>query len=237
MSKGVLESSLGDFQTKGQLVYKRLLNALLSGEIGPGERINVDEVARGLEISKIPIREALQRLELQGLVVQTPHAGVRAAPMSVREVQGIFLIRIQLEPMAARGAAENLGDVALAELSGIDAEMRAGFDAGDFSPMSRLNRRFHLVIADAAGYQVLRSIIDMLLINVQRYRVAQKVSAEDWREVLADHKDILAALKARKPAAAEGSMRHHLTRSLDLEMKRQLDRVREDVDSKPNLHP
>src|SRR5690349_17560829 len=131
--------ALAGFQTKADLVYERLRDAILSGELKPGERVNVDALARQLGTSKIPLREAVQRLTTQGLVVQpNPHAGAQVAPLSLREMRGVYLARGALEGLAARVAATTVSDAELAELQQMHEQMRQRLVDGDHRDLSTL---------------------------------------------------------------------------------------------------
>src|SRR5262249_18480333 len=120
------------FQTKAELVYERLRDAILGGELRPGERVNIDALSRELGISKIPLREAVQRLAGQGLIVQpTPHAGAQVAQLSLREMRGLYLALAALEGLAARMAAATIADAELAALQELHEQMRHRFAGGD----------------------------------------------------------------------------------------------------------
>src|ERR1043165_7167492 len=132
--------ALAGFQTKADLVYERLRDAILSGELKPGARVNVDALARQLGTSTIPLREAVQRLPTQGLVVQpNPHAGAQVAPLSLREMRGVYLARGALEGLAARVAATTVSDAELAELQEMHEQMRQRLVDGDHRDLSTLN--------------------------------------------------------------------------------------------------
>src|ERR1700761_4725232 len=100
------EKPLEPSASKADLGYARLSPAILDGTMKPLARLNADEIARRLGVSKIPVREALQRLEIQGLVTQTQHAGASVAPLSETEIDGIRYARLALDPLVARLAAE-----------------------------------------------------------------------------------------------------------------------------------
>ena len=83
--------------TKAALVRDRIRGLIERGQLAPGERVNVDAIARALGISKIPVREAISQLEAMGLLVTTPHAGARVAQASAADLHGLYLIRQALE--------------------------------------------------------------------------------------------------------------------------------------------
>ncbi|GAA4245856.1 GntR family transcriptional regulator [Dactylosporangium darangshiense] len=215
--------ALAGFQTKAELVYERLRDAILTGELRPGERVNIDALSRQLGISKIPLREAVQRLTGQGLVVQpNPHAGAQVAPLSLREMRGVYLARGALEGLAARVAATTIADAELAGLQELHEQMRFQFDAGEVDGLSELNRRFHTGIATATHYATLRELTDLTLLRVRHYRVGVRVEPA-WGQVIAEHSAILDALRRRDADGAELAARDHVEWQLGVELRATLD--------------
>jgi DNA-binding GntR family transcriptional regulator len=119
------------FRTKQEYVYQSLRAAIMRGDLPPGQRIVIDEIGRQLQVSAIPIREALQLLQSEGLVVSAPHVGATVAPISEEEVHEVFAILEGLETVAAREAAGRLDAAAAARLAGIVAEMDAALASAD----------------------------------------------------------------------------------------------------------
>ncbi len=222
--------ALAGFQTKADLVYERLRDAILSGELRPGERVNVDALSRQLGTSKIPLREAVQRLTTQGLVVQpNPHAGAQVAPLSLREMRGVYLARGALEGLAARVAATTVSDAELAELQEMHEQMRQRLVDGDHRDLSTLNRRFHTGIADATHYATLRELTDLTLLRVQHYRIGVRVEPA-WDQVISEHSAILDALRRRDATQAERAARDHVEWQLGVELRATLDPSLIDLD-------
>ncbi|MEV4518571.1 GntR family transcriptional regulator [Dactylosporangium sp. NPDC049525] len=222
--------ALAGFQTKADLVYERLRDAILSGELKPGARVNVDALARQLGTSKIPLREAVQRLTTQGLVVQpNPHAGAQVAPLSLREMRGVYLARGALEGLAARVAATTVSDAELAELQVMHEQMRQRLIDGDHRDLSTLNRQFHTGIADATHYTTLRELTDLTLLRVQHYRIGVRVEPA-WDQVISEHSAILDALRRRDAEQAEQAARDHVEWQLGVELRATLDPSLIDLD-------
>ena len=222
--------ALAGFQTKADLVYERLRDAILAGELKPGERVNVDALSRQLGTSKIPLREAVQRLTTQGLVVQpNPHAGAQVAPLSLREMRGVYRARGALEGLAARVAATTVSDAELAELQEMHEQMRQRLAAGDHRDLSTLNRQFHTGIADATHYATLRELTDLTLLRVQHYRIGVRVEPA-WDQVISEHSAILDALRRRDAEQAERAAREHVEWQLGVELRATLDPSLIDLD-------
>ncbi|MDQ3693570.1 MAG: GntR family transcriptional regulator [Chloroflexota bacterium] len=208
--------------SKADQVYEQICAAIFAGRLKPGDRVNVDEITRDLGVSKIPVREAMQRLEARGLIVQTPYAGARVAPVSLREWRGVFLVRIELEGLAARLAAEMMTEAELAELRAAHAEMERLHAAGRLDLMSAQNRRFHRLIGRAAGYRSLAELVEQVLLTVARYRAVLELDPTVWRQVLDEHAAIIDALASRDPAVAETVAQAHVRGQYDSTLGRRL---------------
>jgi DNA-binding GntR family transcriptional regulator len=222
--------ALAGFQTKADLVYERLRDAILAGELKPGERVNVDALSRTLGTSKIPLREAVQRLTTQGLVVQpNPHAGAQVAPLSLREMRGVYLARGALEGLVARVAATTVSDAELAELQELHEQMRQRLADGDHRDLSALNRQFHAGIADATHYATLRELTDLTVLRVQHYSIGVRVGPA-WEQVVGEHSAILDALRRRDAEQAERAAREHVEWQLGVELRAALDPSLIDLD-------
>jgi len=194
--------------------YEHLLSMILSVQIAPGERIAIDKVARQLDISQTPVREALSQLEAERLVLRTPNVGYRASPpMSRSEVHEVYTLRLLIEPYVAAEAARNMDDAALAVLKGIEEQM-ASVAAGDersYARFAAADARLHRLIADGSGNRLIAETIERLHAHLQIFRSLYRTNAPE--EAAAEHTRIIAALSARDPEAAEAASRDHLIAS------------------------
>lgn len=133
----------------GDQVYERLRDHIVSGELQPGTRLRHEDLAQQLGVSHTPVRHALERLVSEGLAERVPYKGVRVVEYSSNEIADLFGLRLLLEPIAARLAAQNMRSEALDELSKI-LDKGEGLDqARDLTDRRELNRRFHAAISDA----------------------------------------------------------------------------------------
>ncbi|MFJ6987222.1 MULTISPECIES: GntR family transcriptional regulator [unclassified Streptomyces] len=199
-------------KSKADLVYEKLHAAIASGTLHPGERINMDEFARAFGVSKIPVREAVKRLESEGLVTSRVHSGVTVTEIDRAEIRGVFLAREAIEGLVGRLAAENAEAARAPLLPGLRRthdEMRAAVAAGDARLLSELNTRFHRLLAEATGYRILTELTEQLLLAVQRYRVVTPKNTGDWPSVLAEHEAILDALDGGDSASVAEAARRH----------------------------
>ncbi|MEE1822229.1 GntR family transcriptional regulator [Streptomyces sp. BE20] len=211
MGQGSWAERIPAVKSKADLVYESLHNAIAQGDLKPGERINMDELARTFGISKIPIREAVKRLESDGLLDSRVHAGVTVASVDVTEMRGVFLAREAIEALIASIAAERIDGTRLGGLEGVQHAMRGALDAGELVRMAELNSRFHRVLAEAAGYRVLGELTEQLLLTIRRYRITAPMGDRDWRSVVDEHDVIMDALRRRDPEAAADAARAHIS--------------------------
>ncbi|MED7953087.1 GntR family transcriptional regulator [Streptomyces sp. BE303] len=198
-------------KSKADLAYESLRSAIAQGDLKAGERINMDELARSFGVSKIPIREAVKRLESDGLLVSRVHAGVTVAGIDVTEMRGVFLAREAIEALVAELAAQRIDDRQLAELEDVQERMRAALERDVTGEMAELNSRFHQLLAEAAGYRVLGDLTEQLLMTIRRYRITAPLGERNWRSVVDEHDTLVAALRRRDPEAASGAARAHIS--------------------------
>lgn len=202
--------------TMVELAYDHLLTMLMTLQIAPGERIAIDAVARRLDISQTPIREALSQLEAEKLVYKTPNIGYRASPQMTRdEVRDLYDLRLLIEPYAASRAAEGITDETIAILHDISADM-SGVAEGDalaYSRFAEADDLLHRLIATGSGNKLIAETVERLHAHLHIFRTLFHTNAPT--EAAAEHQLIIDALVARDPAGAEAAVRRHLERSFE----------------------
>ena len=139
-------------------------------ELPPGRRLVIDELARQLQVSSIPVREALQLLQSEGLVTNVPHMGATVSPISQQSIDEVFTLMEGLETVATRRAAERLTPEDGAELEQVVAAMDEALAAGRHDEWADLNTRFHLAISRMAGMPMLLEMTDRVLARWDRVR-------------------------------------------------------------------
>lgn len=187
-------------------ISRDLAGRIVSGEIAPGARLRQDHIAAEFGASHVPVREAFQRLEAQGLVENLPRRGVRVAPFSLEDLREVAGMRAALEVLALRNAAPHLTKAILDEAE--DAT-RAGDHAGDVHAWEEANRHFHqLILAPCAMPRLLRTINDL---HTASARFLFSVWRAEWETPTdRDHRAILAALRAGDVDAAATLLVRHV---------------------------
>ncbi|GAA1573979.1 GntR family transcriptional regulator [Dactylosporangium maewongense] len=215
---GAMTGAVPPGRSRGRLadeVYDTLLGQLMSLRIEPGSRVTIDVLARELGVSQTPIRDALNRMEAEGLVVRVPHAGYRIPPqITRRRFEDMLEIRLLLEPAAARRSAERASPEQVAGLRGMLQEM-AELERNDgpmaYGAFGLRDAAFHDLIALSAENQVIREALARLHTHVHLFRLHRDIQVTHL--AMAEHEEIVAAVAARDPDAAAYAMRRHILRS------------------------
>lgn len=191
-------------------VKDRLLQAILDGRYPPGARIVETHVARELGTSQAPVREALRDLEALGLVETAAFRGARVRHPSAEELLEAFVVRAQLESLAARLAVERMTDRNVDQLAGYLGEMRRAARAGDAHAEAVADALFHGRIVEISGNTTLKRVWQRLEPFSRTYITLVAPGADRHR--IADlHQPILDALRGRDERRAAGALNHHYT--------------------------
>ncbi|QPH53356.1 GntR family transcriptional regulator [Pontivivens ytuae] len=188
--------------------FEKIRDKILTGRIKPGDRLNEGELASELGLSRTPVREAIRRLESDGLVVHEPHRGVTVNQLDNQAVSELYTIREVLEATAAALAAQHASEMEIAALSDLLARQKPN-DANP-AEASRLNRIFHRAICDGAHNRYLNRTLDGLAQSMALLgRTTLSVPGRQ-AEAIEEHTAILDAIARRDAAAAEAAARKHI---------------------------
>jgi DNA-binding GntR family transcriptional regulator len=199
----------------GDEVYNAIYSQLMSHKIAPGGRISVDSLVRELGVSQTPIREALSRLETQGLVVKTHLIGYSAADqLSRSRLEQLYELRMLLEPFAAAKAAVTMTDASIETLESMAQKMKA-LETEDpqvaYGKFAQRDSEFHDLIAAGSGNDLAREALSNLHTHVHLFRLFYHSQATT--EANDEHARIIDALRQRDAEAAAEAMRIHIERS------------------------
>jgi DNA-binding GntR family transcriptional regulator len=197
----------------GADVYESLKALILEHTLQPGDRVNIDALARSLEVSPTPVREALARLESEGLVRKRPLVGFTVSPLLSRaEFENMFEVRMLLECAAARYAAERASADQRAAISTIAArELPANGDDSWHAAFTAMDAELHGLIAEASGNDLLREGIDRLHAHLHLHR--QYFPYALAKPTRAEHRRIADAIRRGRSEDAAAAMGEHLTRA------------------------
>ncbi len=189
-------------------VKDRILQAILDGRYPPGARIVETRVARELGTSQAPVREALRDLEALGVVETTAFRGARVRRPTTAELLEAFVIRSELESLAAQLAIPGITDDDLAKLAGYVAEMQRSADSGDAHAEATADAAFHARIVELAGNATLLRVWRTLEPFSRTYITIEAPGA-DRRRIADQHAPVLDALRRRDPELAVAVLHRH----------------------------
>ena len=192
-------------------VYGILRDGLITRRIAPGSRLNLDHLARELHVSNTPVRQALARLESEGLVTKEPYRGFAASRLlDTRAILELYEYRLILEPPTSARAARHAADGELDELERLcdTAEVSRLLETSDVDELAQRDVDFHCEIARLAGNDVIVENLSTTLTRMRLYTVYDRGGAGEraWNE----HQSIMAAIRAGDPQSASEAMRDHL---------------------------
>lgn len=199
--------------TAFELAYTNIKHRIVSGELAAGENLKERDLCAELGLSRTPIREALRRLNAEGLVTARPRRSMIVAELSEKELREIFQLGSVLESFACRLAAKSANDADLEKLDSLLKSMDEilSSPAGDIRKYADLDRAFHRTIVEMSGNQRLSILIEETVSVRILSQVYQKYGHEDCLYSFKHHQYIYDAIKARDPEAAAKAMATHIS--------------------------
>jgi DNA-binding GntR family transcriptional regulator len=196
-------------------IYEILKSKLMDNVVEPGARLSIDGLSRDLKVSATPIREALARLESDGLVTKRAHHGYTAAPLiDARTFDELFRMRLLLEPACASWAAQIATPRQITGMEDLIAEMKtplSGDGYESYKAFAAQDAAFHVALAVATGVGLMVETLERLRPHAQLYRLYYSVGiAED---TVSEHERVLEAVTRRDEAGAAQAMSEHLSAS------------------------
>lgn len=196
-------------------VFTQLQNDILNGKYAPGESLIETRLSEELGVSRTPIREAIRQLELEGLVQSIPNKGAVVKGVSAQDIEDIYTIRMMIEGLAARWAAEKITPEEMAELQeAVDLEEFYTFK-NDANHLLKSDSRFHDIIFKASKSKPLMHMLSNFHLYIQRARNASLESPVRAKAVLEEHKAILQAIMDKDPERAEQLTTQHIKNARD----------------------
>ncbi|MCV2394400.1 GntR family transcriptional regulator [Actinotalea sp. M2MS4P-6] len=187
-----------------------LHDALLRGEYAPGQRLVEADLCDRFGASRAAVRESLRLLAGDGLVVLEPHRGARVRRITLDEAIEIAEVRVAVEVLLARRAAEHITPQTATELRDIATGIRGAIEGFDPVAHSALNERLHLRIAEIADHETAAAVVRKLRTQLVSFQVRLSTLSGRAQTTLAEHEQITAAIADGDPDAAVAAMRRHL---------------------------
>lgn len=192
------------------VVFNTLRQAILKGELKPGERLMEIALAERLGVSRTPIREAMRKLELEGLVVMIPRRGAQVANITEKDLNDVLEVRIALENMAIEKACKRMTEEELDKLWQAAREFERTMAEGNLVRLAEADVAFHEIIYQASDNCRLIQVLNNLREQIYRYRV-EYLKEEETRNVLVkEHEELYNAVKARDVEKAQEISFEHI---------------------------
>jgi DNA-binding GntR family transcriptional regulator len=193
-------------------VVQGLRTMLVEGRIPPGAKLNERELCALLCVSRTPLREAIKRMAAEGLVDLLPNRGAVAVRLSETDIIHAFEVLAELEGISGELAAQRITAAEIAEIKALHYEMLASFARKDLHEYYRLNAQIHAAINRATKNPVLEKIYRETNARVQSMRFRSNQNEAKWKQAVAEHEQILAALEKRDAVGLRALLIEHLVR-------------------------
>lgn len=204
-----LQLQMNEYLPLRDVVFQTLRQAILRGELKPGERLMEIHLAQKLGVSRTPVREAIRMLELEGLVLMIPRKGAVVAEITITDLEDVLEVRMALEELAVKHACRRITQEQLAELRRRAAEFKHTLNGNDVGACAQADVEFHDLIYLATGNSRLVQILNNLREQMYRYRMEYLKDRQSYNTLMKEHEEILRALENRdEKAALDVTIRH-----------------------------
>lgn len=207
--KKVRRETSRDGASRAELAYTNLRAAIHGGRFGPGERVRETDIAEWLGVSRTPVRDALKRLESDGMLTSAPRRGLIVAELDQQQVSELYAVRDLLEGLAGRLAAEHATAAEIAAMRDL-LERQVRTRDEDTAGLARLNQLFHEVVSRAARNRYLSNVLDSFESSLALLPGTTYSAPGRSATALKEHTEIVNAIERRDPARAEHVAREHM---------------------------
>ena len=197
------------------VVFNTLREAILRGELKPGERLMEIQLANKLGVSRTPIREAIRKLELEGLVLMIPRKGAEVAQITEKSLRDVLEVRRALENLAVQLACLRMSPQTLADLKAAARAFEEILGGEDVTAVAEADVAFHDVIYMATDNQRLISLLNNLREQMYRYRVEYLKKKECHKQLLWEHQEIIRANEAGEIDVATKITEQHIDNQVE----------------------
>lgn len=202
--------TMNEYLPLRDVVFNTLRQAILKGELEPGERLMEIQLAERLGVSRTPIREAIRKLELEGLVLMIPRKGAEVAEISEKSLREVLEVRRSLEELAIELACQRITPEELTALEEAENRFVRAVEDGEVMAIAESDENYHELIYQATANDRLVQILNNLREQMYRYRL-EYIKDEDRRQILVvEHEHILRAVRRRDIADAKSAVREHI---------------------------
>ncbi|MCF2667868.1 MULTISPECIES: GntR family transcriptional regulator [Lachnospiraceae] len=201
--------NMNEYLPLRDVVFNTLRQAILRGELKPGERLMEIQLANKLGVSRTPIREAIRKLELEGLVLMIPRKGAEVADITEKSLRDVLEVRKALEELAVQLTCDKITKEQIRELEQAAEQFKKTLKSNDITEIAEADVRFHDIIYLATDNQKLILLLNNLREQMYRYRIEYLKRADKYSQLLAEHEEIIRRIeKKQKKEAAEIVCKH-----------------------------
>jgi len=210
--------SAGGHRTLAERAFSALHEGIVSGQLAPGQRLRIDQLAGALDMSHLPIREAIRQLENQGLVQHTPHVGARVTELSLDDLRQLYDARLLIEPEVIRRSATEFNDADAAVARELLDRYTLGSERLEPAALWQAHTDFHFALYTACRSSWFMRLVTPLWESSQRYRLSIPTlsAAQRNAEAALEHEELLTACVTHDPERAAVVLHDHLVKTANL---------------------
>lgn len=202
--------NMNEYLPLRDVVFNTLRQAILRGELKPGERLMEIQLANKLGVSRTPIREAIRKLELEGLVLMIPRKGAEVAEITEKNMRDVLEVRKALEELAVQLACDKITKEEIEEMKKAAEDFKKILKSKDITEIAEADVRFHDIIYMATDNQKLIQLLNNLREQMYRYRVEYLKDAAIYPRLIEEHHRMYDALKEKDQKQAVAYVEKHL---------------------------
>lgn len=205
-----LKVTINEYLPLRDVVFNTLREGILKGELEPGERLMEIQLAERLGVSRTPIREAIRKLELEGLVVMVPRKGAEVARITEKDLKDVLEVRCSLEELAVELACKKIDSEQLDELKESLKEFQEAIKGKNVTDIAEKDVTFHDIIYKATGNRRLIQILNNLREQMYRYRVEYLKDYDSHSKLIEEHESIIKNLQDRNVEEVKKNINDHI---------------------------
>ncbi|HJD42680.1 MAG TPA: GntR family transcriptional regulator [Candidatus Mediterraneibacter quadrami] len=209
------EVTMNEYLPLRDVVFNTLRRAILRGELKPGERLMEIQLANKLGVSRTPIREAIRKLELEGLVLMVPRKGAEVAEITEKNLRDVLEVRCALEELAVQLACDRIDPERMQQLLDAAAHFRDILGTADITELGEADEAFHDVIFQATDNRRLIQLLNNLREQMYRYRIEYLKKKECYPQLLEEHAAIIQAIREHDKVKATEITVQHINNQVD----------------------
>lgn len=209
------EVTMNEYLPLRDVVFNTLRQAILRGELKPGERLMEIQLANKLGVSRTPIREAIRKLELEGLVLMIPRKGAEVAEITEKNLRDVLEVRCALEELAVQLACARMDEDGISELRAAAVNFENVLESDDITKIAQADVAFHDVIYAATDNRRLIQLLNNLREQMYRYRIEYLKKKECYTQILKEHSQLIESIAQSDEEAATKVTGQHIKNQVE----------------------